>query len=315
MHTTGLRYDVPRTHDWRVGSTSPLIFNIIRDDGQWDDFLPEHEMQISKHFDSKACVTFSALNQIEILHKALYQEIYNGSDRAIAKLSGTTKEGNWLYRVADTIREYGIPSESIYPYPRMQDGFDWDDFYKEVDLEVINDGKEYKKKYQLNYEFVPMVGADSIVEALKYTPLQVIGAYPSTQNAINGIIPQRSAMIDHAFTIYGYDKGNYFKVLDHYTEQKKKVAWDYIFGTYALRFKLAKNNEITMPIKIENNTLIQLVEGEGRFGFYLDGYIIVDELAKILATDRMRNRDGRTRSLTLKDWNAFTKKNLKNEVL
>ena len=72
---------------------------------------------------------------------------------------------------------------------------------------------------------------------------------------------------------------------------------------------------MTKP-KIENNSLLQLVEGEGGFGMFLDGKIYIDDTAKILASVIMRNNgnlNGKIKALTQEQWDMFEKYNLKGE--
>ena len=97
----------------------------------WTPFLPKGEKQHGLYFDTMACVTFSALNIIEIqlnfmVANSLMSEEsvkffsdegyllngqFNFSDRFTAKMSGTTKDGNYLQKVWDSIRNHGLLSE------------------------------------------------------------------------------------------------------------------------------------------------------------------------------------------------------------
>ena len=74
---------------------------------------------------------------------------------------------------------------------------------------------------------------------------------------------------------------------------------------------------MTKPV-LKNNTLVQLVSGTGGFGMYLDGFILVDELDKILATWLVRTNgktEGMIKPLVQEQWNLFQRKNLKGELL
>ena len=67
--------------------------------------------------------------------------------------------------------------------------------------------------------------------------------------------------------------------------------------------------------KLENNSLLQLVEGLGGFGMFLDDKIVVGNTADILASCIMRNGgnlQGKARALTQEQWDMFPKYNLKN---
>src|SRR3990167_6176709 len=110
-----------------VGGVIP--FEERQSDGNWKPFLPPGEWQASDSGDSMSCVTFGHLNNIETQEKKLTGKQVNYSDRWIAKMSNTTRAGNYLYTVADTIREYGLVSEENYPAPKT---YTWDEYHAEI---------------------------------------------------------------------------------------------------------------------------------------------------------------------------------------
>src|SRR3990167_7048548 len=85
-----------------VGGTIP--YEVRLPSGNWDAFLPSGEWQRSQpdpvkgYIDTMACVSFSALNSIETQIRFLTGQSINYSDRFTAKMSGTTPQGNWLYK-------------------------------------------------------------------------------------------------------------------------------------------------------------------------------------------------------------------------
>jgi len=314
MYNTGLIIKKPQPQDWRVGSVSGFDSAVLQKDHNWHEYLPIKENQFSRHFDTMGCVSFSALNCLEMLQKRKYGNEVNWSDRWLAKVSGTTRRGNWLQSVADTIRHTGLLLESEYPYPRQEAGFDWDDFYKDVPLSMFEEAGDFLKEYEVTYEWVDIRNRDNLLYSLRFTPLQVTGVFPSHRKAVDGIIPREEGLHTHAYTIYGGKYGEYFDVFDHYTVEKKKIAWDFDLGINAMRYNLTKLTDKPMEKpEIENNTLVQLVEGHGGFGFFLDGDIIIDDLANVLATNEMRNKEQRTKALTQEQWDMFDKVNLKGE--
>ena len=86
-----------RDTDWVAGV---IPFEEINPSGNWTPHLPPGEWQTNHVVDTMACVTFSALNSIETQIKFLTGQSINYSDRFTAKMSGTTPQGNWLYKVA-----------------------------------------------------------------------------------------------------------------------------------------------------------------------------------------------------------------------
>jgi hypothetical protein len=106
-----------RQEDYIAGATSPLPYVVNVPDGDWTPYMPSGERQASRKADSMACVSFSALNCVEAQIKRLTGIEINLSDRALAKLSNTTANGNYLWRVGDALRKFGAPLESAWPAP------------------------------------------------------------------------------------------------------------------------------------------------------------------------------------------------------
>lgn len=78
------------------------------------------------------------------------------------------------------------------------------------------------------------------------------------------------------------------------------------------------NNHNQTVMKIIDNTLYQLVESPGGFALGLDGKLIIDDLASILASWQVRNAGnttGKTATCSLADWNSVPHINLKRELL
>ena len=108
MDNFGLILSDPKPTDYMFGGETQVQGIELQPDGQWKDYLPVGEKQHSVYFDTMACVTFSALNALEILIKRQYGIDINFSDRFTAKMSGTTTNGNYLYKVGDSIRKDGF---------------------------------------------------------------------------------------------------------------------------------------------------------------------------------------------------------------
>lgn len=140
-----------------------LPYVVINPLGDWKNYLPSQEKQVTNFTDSMACVTFSALNCIETQYKYLTGQEINFSDRFIAKMSGTTHQGNTIQRVLDTIRKYGLVLEEEWPTDKT---FIWDEYYAPIPPNVLAKAK----KYTIGYEF----GSTNYSKDLKQAPLQMI---------------------------------------------------------------------------------------------------------------------------------------------
>ncbi len=95
---------------------------------------------------------------------------FNFSDRAVAVLSGTTKQGNYLWRVGDSIRKDGLVAEDDYPFVENPT---WETYYVMPPIEIINQAKDFLKDWQVNYEFIDFT-KESLIKHLKQAPIQVV---------------------------------------------------------------------------------------------------------------------------------------------
>lgn len=155
-----------RDTDWVAGS---IPYEVRVPSGNWEPYLPPGEWQRSNLVDTMGCVSFSALNSVEAQLKFLGDE-RNFSDRFLAMMSGTTKQGNWLWKVADTLRREGAVVEERWPAP---ENYTWEEYYQPVPIEVINEAKLFLQEYEILYEWIP-TDKDSLIKHLKQAPIQVV---------------------------------------------------------------------------------------------------------------------------------------------
>jgi len=315
MKNFGLLQEVQANpKDWRFGSFTGIIPEVLEEDGNWNEYLPVYEPQ-RKDFDTMSCVSFSALNCLETLYKRRYDIEENFSDRFIAKASGTTLQGNYLSTVAETIRTFGLVGEEFWPFEAKT----WVEYMKDLPLEVLQAGQDSLARFKLNWEWVVERDAKSMIEALTYSPLQV--TVYAWEKPVNGIYPRTEKTTNHAVMLYGYKKYEYWLIYDHYSNNIKKLSWDFYFG-HRLRY----NIEDYMPTpKFEDNMLVQDAQDSGEFGMTLDGKIMVGDLSEIQATTIMRSKkkiiDGeefsllKTKALTKEEWDESPKINTKKEAV
>lgn len=189
--------------DFHVSGVSGIEYQVLEESGNWLQYHGAGERQHGVYFDSMACVTFSALNSIEmqinrlIIKKLLSVEtlqalqnlgylndngLFNVSDRFTAKISGTTRAGNYLTKVWDSVRNDGLIPQTKYDFPNDQRTpvFDWDNFYAEIDQSLKDLAPEIFKYFSFSYEWVytnsgmtPGQKRDLILKHLKHAPLQI----------------------------------------------------------------------------------------------------------------------------------------------
>jgi len=168
-----------------VGGTLP--YQVRLESGDWRPFKPLNEKQRPNAVDVMACVTFSGLNSLEFQNIQQGNQEINFSDRFTAKDSGTTTQGNYLYKVADSLRE-GVVLESEYPAP---DNFTWDSYYSTIP----NDVYVKRKKYGVQYEWI---NKSDLAYHLKHAPIQIIITNTSPNHAVLAVYKEGD-------TVYYFD--------------------------------------------------------------------------------------------------------------
>lgn len=249
MKKYGFLPPVITVSDYIFGSldkTKTLKGEVLRPDGQWDNDLPEDEMQNRYYFESYNCSNYGTLNCKDTLENALYGSVRDDSERFLGVVSGTSHAGNNPHGVAEAIRKYGlIPEEEL---PWSPDINSWEEYYspKPMTKVYLDMGKVWLKKYEFKHEYA-FHGYDSLktkqnklCEALKYSPIG-ISVYAWVQR--NGMYYKPSGKSDnHWVECYGYVKGKYWKIFDSYDNTRKKVEWNTNFS-FAKKYQLTKLEE------------------------------------------------------------------------
>jgi hypothetical protein len=257
-----------RNTDWIVGGESGAIKPVLELTGQWDQYLPDPDVQAKLngtpnfqfYFETQACVSFSALQNVETLlnhlrktgqmpsaHETFLQQ--NGyidpvtnsvftSKRFTAKMSGTTPQGNYMYAVGDSIRKlHGVLPATDWQWPNMDDLINatpqerWARYYADVPQDLQNKALKFLDYFQINYEWVNQGLCNQtnleIKDALQYGPVQIASMTCTPWN-MDGMsaVPACSCGANHATMIYGYDDVGW-KDFDHYVPFNKKLASDY----------------------------------------------------------------------------------------
>lgn len=266
---TGITDAAPPIGGWVAGGETGAAPVILEPSGEYDIFLPDEEAQATWSpyvFDTSACVTFSALNCIECLlnrmrirglmpstHEAfLVNEGYvnkqtnkvNLSDRATAKLSGTTKAGNSLGAVGESIRDlHGVAPEADWPFPiftdeENQDGEKkWNRYYADVPQSVQKKMKRFLDYFKINYQWIVLNGNGNVRNYLPYGPSQIAASVCPPWNSTEGMppIPACGCSTQHATMVYGTGPNSIYKDFDHYKSFRKTLAADYCIP-YAVQY-------------------------------------------------------------------------------
>ncbi len=283
---TGVLIVPPKPTDWMAGGETGIAAAVLEESGQYDTYLPDEESQITFDpvrqpiLDTSACVTFSGLNNVETLinrlrakglvpataEAFLKSEGYvnpatgkvNFSDRFTAKMSGTTKAGNSLGAVGDSIRKlHGLLPESDWMWPDMSDlqgdaNYDarWNRYYAEIPTALQTKAKRFLDHFDIFYQWVALGTStpEQLKASLKQGPFQIAAAICSPWSSNDGMPPILACGCGtgHATLVYGFQPDGAWKDFDHYKSFRKLLAVDYCIP-YALQYavlpKVAKPPE------------------------------------------------------------------------
>jgi 5-methylcytosine-specific restriction enzyme A len=243
----------------------------IQSDGQWDAFLPNVVAQNSNGFEPYCCVSESVEHSDDTLKIKQYGDTNKSSIRWLAKITGTDiRQGNDMQTVCEARRVDGYVLESDYSFVAAS----FDIFYQTLTKALTILGLSRGAQYAYGHSWVNANPAD-MKAALTYSPLSAAG-YAWQQDPTTGYyITPAGSIPEHAFMVYGYVDGQYWKVLDSYPDETgsytKKLAWDYQF-TGIKRHTI--NRQITNPSAFQSflawiSVVVDQVQntfGLGRYG-------------------------------------------------
>lgn len=223
-----------------VAEAGSLPYEVKNESGDWLAYLPSGERQSNRNGDSQACVTFSALNSIETQQKFLTGFADNYSDRWTAKRSETMPNGNFLWKVADTIRKEGLILETDYPAPST---YTWAEYHADIAeplaSQLVAKGKTWLENWGIGYEWINLL-PETLIRHLKHAPIQAV--FPA-----------------HAVMIYKFDpKADVLYYLDSYSPFLKARARS--------EFNSALKIVLTPKTKTMTNSI--LVKRGSEYGFF-----------------------------------------------
>lgn len=249
---TGVLLAPPKPKDWIAGIAGTLVYEARLPSGDWRKYQPTKEYQFKFGvFDTMSCVTFQNLNSVEEQINWLIQEgimplevvqklsalgyfdeqgMFNGSDWFTAIMSGTTKYGNYLNSVWESVRVHGILPQSKGLKPEDVNSVqEWLDPTK-VTQEQKDLALKFLEIFTVEYEWilngVTSPNPDEIAKHLKQAPLSIATAVCSgwsTENPVKAC----NQPIQHATLSHFSEKNIATHILDHYDPINKRLAWDY----------------------------------------------------------------------------------------
>ena len=248
----------------RLFGTSETRFNIFGIE-DWTPYYSPGELQVINNVRTQACVSFSAIkivsaifnyklehNQISDSNlKWLIEKGYivNGkmdaSERYLAKMSGTSVQGNSADAVGNTVRHWGLVPQSVWPFDL--DFWSWDEYYKLIPKEVMELGLEFAERFDISYDRVWLDNKEVVLEALSHSPLQVfVHAWDSP---FQGKYQRTLKDINHAVSL---PKPEWF-IFDSFLDPKdgdfiKELVPDFLFYPTAFIYNVTEKNMTNVKI-------------------------------------------------------------------
>ena len=206
--------------DYVLGA-SPLFKKVLQPDMDWTPYLPTGERQSGRNIETFSCVSQSFLNVLETLFKRKYNIDINFSDRFLAKVSGTTQNGNLQSRVADAARKVGLVLENDYTADIDEVG--WSEYYKPLTSDLFLKARTFLEEWEIGYEAIPPTLL-AMREGLKYSPLWAAGYAWAFSNGSY----YSAGSPNHAFMPFNMNPIVVNRLIfDSYDPFTKKLASDY----------------------------------------------------------------------------------------
>jgi hypothetical protein len=277
IDNTGILLSPPLETDYIAGDVSQIDYSVVNPSGNWSRDIPRNESQRESRIETMACVSFSANNVIEFQVnrmlrlnlippkiKATLEDLnyvkenqLNLSDRFLAWKSETTINGNYLNKVAQTVRTFGAVPEEDWPFINEP----WDIFYKKPPKEVQEKASTFLNYFNVQYEWVSTSINPQSIGTLEYhlkqAPLQVALATCSPWD--NFVDYCGKTGTNHAVTLHDIREDKRLDIFDHYRPYySKSLAPGYPIPA-ALKILVTLKDNISMKF----SKLVVSLEKEG----------------------------------------------------
>lgn len=216
---------------------------ILQENGQWIDYLPEGEIQ-AKQTETSNCTGFGTNNCLEIIARRKYGLKNNWSDRFLGIVAGTRPPGNDPGTVAEALRKKGDVPEDILPFIDNLSVEEYYSFKGGSEAQCKSVANEFLSEYVFKHEWIaPLsneIPKEALMEALKRSPLGIaVMAWAER----NGKYYRPEGMADtHFCVLVGYKENEYWLAYDSYEPFLKKLDWSYPFYT-AKRYYFRQKTE------------------------------------------------------------------------
>lgn len=209
----------------------------------WEEYLPEPEIQRNAQFDTNSCFIYGSLNQIETvirffqIQKGDYKDV-NFSERFTAYFADWSPVGGNPHNVYQSVRHEGLLPEKVLPFSSDISHANYildemSEAYCKLALEwgwTIKHDWLFTKDDTNKHELLDT--------ALAYCPVAVsVRAWEQDKNGI--YIKDKGASDTHWCLVYRHNSDGTWAVYDTYEGVKKTLSADYDFG-FAKRIVVRK---------------------------------------------------------------------------
>ncbi|MGV8131590.1 MAG: hypothetical protein ACP5N7_05830 [Candidatus Pacearchaeota archaeon] len=236
--------DIQEKH-YRFGSNQISALT-LREDGNWEDYLPPYELQNRHGVESSACFIEAQQHAIAVLQEEIYDEKDNNySARFNLNFSNATPSGGDPLLGAKSFANDGLIPDEMLPF--SDDISTWEEFnsFKGANKEeCIKKGQEWLTKWKPEYDIVFTRNErvedkyKKLREALKYSPvpMSVLGWYQDE----NGLYVKPEGTNDNHMVVCIYlGDDNCPWIMDTYEPFIKRLAPFYP-SDFAMRYTITK---------------------------------------------------------------------------
>ena len=252
--TLGLIESPPKPHELKDNTLSsnskPFSSSPLPD---YRPYLTRFESQIGSYGDTDSCVSFAALNNLEVCLKMRYSLELNMSDRFTAVMSGTIPNvGNTFTNVTESIINDGFVFEDFYPWDRWSK----EDYHQPIpnhygkyqppQCSLKKRALLQKQDFHITKRWVGWGGVEKeqLKQALKFGPMMItiFAGFPPDEH---GVYHYETTYNNHAVLLVHIDEDGTLYCFDHYASKKiRRVGSDSYIGA-ALQLDITINKDVS----------------------------------------------------------------------
>lgn len=207
-----------------VQGDGKLAGEVINPEGDWLPWIPRFEHQAPR-FETNSCATQATLNAFETLHRFIFGDEENLSDRFVAEGSGTNpKQGNSPQKVALFFRKNWSCYEEDYPMEGVQTV---DEYYQPLPDLLYSQAEVARQSSTFSYEAITNPTKLKLQDSLTKGTVAMSAAAWATDE--NGIYYKPQGWRDNHYVqlLQIKPNGNYL-VFDSYDPSLKEYRGDAI---------------------------------------------------------------------------------------